>query len=723
MMTTQSVYVVGSLDDGTPAVPDTPAVPPTYADVDAGGLTGNGDDFVWPDQGDGNPENDAVIPTNLYTTYNGEQVPALRYIDTYNGELLDYGDHPPIGALAFRDGWLDWHYIGYLAGSGVRGVGTTRYPNGDIGQAIRAAYSSWPFPSRIVKTVYQWEGIDCLFGTCRAASQYYPSGTTNSSSDGSPLANRALYSWTLWLPADADGNLIRNRVQTDPGSPFIPGEPAIPPRPVFQRAADLGDGNFFPGSIDGFLAGLLNVGKRAFDYITGASDDWTDTNALPDIPAYDYSSEIAKSILTNEPINVPQSEIPESDIEKLVDAIPPAAIGSEDIPVTDTPIPYSDDNFYEDENGNVKAHTPETKQKYPNNTSAVASGNTGIAGLDNPLGSAGQAQVQVVVPSNGSEPYMLYTDHAYHNLNSTDPGEVPDPIKQALSTAVHGVKGYGKIKKFSPLDSPYHQTTGVEIDTTTPNTGKMRNYPPNIRGDVRKQIRIPLTKLTPEQQRRIKRELQYQDYVRSGKIKVKGGMPVKEQVLHEGWESPKHTDIDKDEKKRWFNPADIAPEYPKEPPASAPREPDRDPIIKITKKDLLRNHRLKDSEIEEMMNTINKINAFLSAHPEELIHARKRYPKDDPRLAELNWKMDQQLSASSEYMEKHFPENEKLFNKLQKSIKRNIELTDPKNFKNTSNPLKYTDVFEDPVKRKSPARFFKKPKKKQRPAFLRKKKK
>ena len=182
-----------------------------------------------------------------------------------------------------------------------------------------------------------------------------------------------------------------------------------------------------------------------------------------------------------------------------------------------------------------------------------------------------------------------------------------------------------------------------------------------------------------------------------------------------------------------FNPADIKPEYPEEPPApmigghsikslAAPRKPDRDPIIKITKKDLLRNHRLKDSEIEEMMDIINKINAFLSAHPEELIYARQRYPKSDPRLAELNWKMDQQLSASNEYMEKHFPENEKLFNRLQKSIKRNIEMTDPKNFKVTPKPLRYVDISEEIPERKSPARFLKKPVKKQRPAFLRKKK-
>jgi len=217
------------------------------------------------------------------------------------------------------------------------------------------------------------------------------------------------------------------------------------------------------------------------------------------VPAFDYSTDIARSILRNKPLNIPQSQIPKNDIKKLVDAIPSGIIGSDHIPVTDKPIPYSDDNFYEDENGNVRPHTPETKQKYPNNTSAIMSLGTGFMGLGNPLGSAGKAQGQIVVPSDGSEPYFLYTDHAYHNLNSNDPGEVPDPIKTALSAVIHNVSGKG--------------------DSNAPNTGEMSGYPSNIKGDVRKQIKVPLKDLTPEQQKQINKTLQYQEYVKTGKIK------------------------------------------------------------------------------------------------------------------------------------------------------------------------------------------------------------
>ena len=63
-----------------------------------------------------------------------------------------------------------------------------------------------------------------------------------------------------------------------------------------------------------------------------------------------------------------------------------------------------------------------------------------------------------------------------------------------------------------------------------------------------------------------------------------------------------------------------------------------------------------------------------------------RYPKHDPRLAQLNWQMDQMKAASEEYMETHFPENEKLFKKIQNKIRDNIEKSDPRRI-DTSVPI------------------------------------
>ena len=236
------------------------------------------------------------------------------------------------------------------------------------------------------------------------------------------------------------------------------------------------------------------------------------------------------------------------------------------------------------------------------------------------------------------------------------------------------------------------------------------------------------------------------------------------EVLSEGWQSPDHTNVEKDPKTRWFSPnagtdsakwfdpKEVKPIYPEEPPKMidgynaksnlAPKLVDKSPAIKLTKKDLLRNHRLKDSEIEEMMRTIDRINKFIADHPEELIYAKSRYPKHDSRLAELNWKMDQMLNASNEYLDKQFPENERLFNRLKAATQKTIELTDPETYKkdpgkltSMGNLAKVDSVMNHYVpkdrvvskikveKKKSVNRFFVKPKRPDRPAYLRKKKK
>ena len=132
----------------------------------------------------------------------------------------------------------------------------------------------------------------------------------------------------------------------------------------------------------------------------------------------------------------------------------------------------------------------------------------------------------------------------------------------------------------------------------------------------------------------------------------------------------------------------IMPEYPKQPPAEMidgyhqksplrPKPLDNEPYVKITKADLIRNHRLKSSEADEMMDTINRLNDYIKKHPEDLIHAQQRYPKDDPRLAELNWKMDQMLNSSEEYLEKNYKFNDKLLKRAIDRTKNNIKLTDP----------------------------------------------
>ena len=60
-------------------------------------------------------------------------------------------------------------------------------------------------------------------------------------------------------------------------------------------------------------------------------------------------------------------------------------------------------------------------------------------------------------------------------------------------------------------------------------------------------------------------------------------------------------------------------------------------------------------------------------------------------------------------MDKHYPENEKLFKKIQKSISKNIELTDPKSFKGVKVPkFEGVDLANFKRRKEVVARHFKK---------------
>ena len=109
------------------------------------------------------------------------------------------------------------------------------------------------------------------------------------------------------------------------------------------------------------------------------------------------------------------------------------------------------------------------------------------------------------------------------------------------------------------------------------------------------------------------------------------------------------------------------------------------------------------------MDTFKMINDFIKRHPEELIYAQQRYPVGDKRLALLNWKMDQMLDASKEYVDKQFPENQNLFNKIKEKIKNTIDQTDPKNFKPIKDPIKYVDVEKTKKLKETVTRHFNKP--------------
>jgi len=90
-----------------------------------------------------------------------------------------------------------------------------------------------------------------------------------------------------------------------------------------------------------------------------------------------------------------------------------------------------------------------------------------------------------------------------------------------------------------------------------------------------------------------------------------------------------------------------------------------------------------------------------------------------------NAMLKHRLNLGKKYIETHFPENQRLFNKVQQSIKRSIKLTDPKSYKNVKDSqtfykllsVDYVSEYGKPEKKlklqsrnkKTAARFLKKP--------------
>ena len=431
----------------------------------------------------------------------------------------------------------------------------------------------------------------------------------------------------------------------------------------------------YPGPI----ANLFGLGQRALNWLkekaqqaAEAAENIVQKAAMP--------MEITTSVGKNEPVNAPEPS--ESEIDEFFDNLNPNNIFNPDdpfniqtngIPINDGKKPYADENIYVDENGDVQSNIGPNGEKeyYEKNTTAAASENSTI-------GQRGQAQSQVYQNEDG-EWMFSYEDHAYDNLNSTDADETVN-FATAASEIIHRNADERHGRNNGEVKFPGTPYETKMPDNTSPNTGGMSGYPCNstacIRGDSVQKFEIPVSEIKNE---KIRNKIN---------AEIESGKTTNESYISEsaklGHFEPDILDVDiKDIRKG------IMPEYPKQPPAEMidgyhqksplrPKPLDSVPYVKITKADLIRNHRIKPSEVDEMMDTINRLNDYIKKHPEDLIYVQQRYPKDDPRLAELNWKMDQMLKAGEEYMDSNFKENKKLFKRAIDRTKNNIKLTDPK---------------------------------------------
>ena len=106
---------------------------------------------------------------------------------------------------------------------------------------------------------------------------------------------------------------------------------------------------------------------------------------------------------------------------------------------------------------------------------------------------------------------------------------------------------------------------------------------------------------------------------------------------------------------------------------------------------------------------VNYLRIELEMHLENVL--RPANQQMDPKMI----KVMSMVNANDVYVDNNFKENEKLFNKLQKSIKKNIDATKPETYKQP--PVKKEEVKQRSIKKYLPEH-----KKKSRPSFLTKKK-
>ena len=131
--------------------------------------------------------------------------------------------------------------------------------------------------------------------------------------------------------------------------------------------------------------------------------------------------------------------------------------------------------------------------------------------------------------------------------------------------------------------------------------------------------------------------------------------------------------------------------------------------VKPTERDYIKRG-IKTPEDKKLFDQrVKRVESYVRKHPDKLEYVMKRYPKNDPRLSMLNYKMDKMTEASDKYLETQFPTNQDLFTKVKERTKKNMNLTDPKNFKQVKDPIKYVDVEKTKKLKETVTRHFNKP--------------
>ena len=325
-----------------------------------------------------------------------------------------------------------------------------------------------------------------------------------------------------------------------------------------------------------------NLLKSLVNFFTGADDSLL-ADVLP--AAYEYGADIAASVLTGKPINLTKNNVSTRDLELMFNQLSPNEVG-----VFSKPEAYADDNIRELPNGNVVVNTTgrnNTRAIYKPPTATLPGGQQVATdfGYSNPIGAAGQAQVQLVVPSsNPRDAYFRYNDHAYYNDQSSDRGELP-------------------LGDFDPRRIPGALVNGISR-AVYPNG--LQGYPPNIRGDRTLKFDVSYDELPQNFKDKVNTEIDFRSIgggslgdtlqgtdasdaatVAADNKRKKKGNTVTEMYEPKAKHNEKITKHPKMKSpKEFFKRADIKPVYPDTPPPEMinGRHPDWQDDTKLAKR-------------------------------------------------------------------------------------------------------------------------------------------
>jgi len=242
---------------------------------------------------------------------------------------------------------------------------------------------------------------------------------------------------------------------------------------------------------DGFLGGLGKL-KNSIDIARGVlSGKVVNTKILPQEYNTFVNSLKVDEFATKQPGNQSLNKINISDVRHE----------------------YADDNIYVKDgkiynNGDGK----DKKGLYATPLAGV-----GFAGV----GNHGYGYAQMIIPKDGSEPYLHYYDHNYENLNNTSDvsftggilqtskAEFPQggagPILKSISNIIHQLKGDNTSFITSTLRDTLFSFLGKfdQVMEGLKSTSSLEGFPPGIHGSALTDFKVPLSKLPKETQEMI----------------------------------------------------------------------------------------------------------------------------------------------------------------------------------------------------------------------------